>query len=110
MIEEKTLFHKDEEKDINLLLSRVKKNPSHFKDRVIAKLMEFNQEFEKVKKNPGEKNILFKNLCMFFGQIFNHFPKELKIILEALMQLFDVFGERLNPSIRYNIIQTLLVV
>ena len=30
MIEDKNMHYKDEEKDINLLLSRVRKNPSNF--------------------------------------------------------------------------------
>lgn len=34
MLIEKEMFFKDEEKDINLLLSRIKTNPSNFKDRV----------------------------------------------------------------------------
>ena len=32
--QEKKMFYKDEEKDINLLLSRVKKDPSNFKDKI----------------------------------------------------------------------------
>lgn len=104
------MYYKDEEKDINLLLSRVKKNPNNFKDRILAKLKQFNEIFEIIKKKPADKSIEFNNLCMFFGQIFEYFPKELRVILEALMQLFEIYGTNLNPSTRIKIIQTLLIV
>ena len=107
---QKEMYYKDEEKDVNLLLSRLKKNPSHFKDRILTKLKEFNEIFEVIKKKPSDKNIEFNNLCMFFGQIFEYFPKELRVILEALMQLFEIYGTNLNPSTRLKIIQTLLIV
>jgi hypothetical protein len=33
---------KDEEKDINLLLSRIRKDPKNFKERIIAKIDKFD--------------------------------------------------------------------
>lgn len=33
---------KDEEKDINLLLSRIRKDPKNFKERIKAKLEKFD--------------------------------------------------------------------
>jgi len=33
---------------------------------------------------------------MFFGCIFEFFPDDLKIVLEALMQLFEVLGQNLH--------------
>lgn len=47
------MYFKDEEKDINLLLSRVKKDPGNFKDKIAQKLIEFNELFEDVKSSPS---------------------------------------------------------
>lgn len=104
------MYAKDEEKDINLLLSRIKKNPTHFKDKILEKLKAFSQEFERVKQNPGTKNPEFNGYCMFFGQIFEFFPKELSFVLEALMQTFEAFKVSLHPQTRYKLIHMLLVV
>ena len=41
-----------EEKDINLLLSRIWKDPHNFQDRIMSKLNEFTENFEKIKLNP----------------------------------------------------------
>lgn len=35
-------FVKDEEKDINLLLSRIRKDPKNFKERIKTKLEQFD--------------------------------------------------------------------
>ena len=110
MLNQKEMYGKDEEKDINLLLSRVKKNPNHFKDKILQKLKEFSDEFENVKQSPNTRNTEFNNYCMFFGQIFEFFPKELKFILEALMQTYETLKSNLHPLTRYKIIHTLLVV
>lgn len=45
-------FTKDEEKDINLLLSRIWKDPSNFKERIEEKLNEFQKLQNQVTQNP----------------------------------------------------------
>lgn len=110
MLEDRPMYAKDEEKDINLLLSRIKKNPTHFKDKILEKLKAFSDEFERVKQSPAIKNPDFNGYCMFFGQIFEFFPKELSFVLEALMQTYEAFKVSLHPHTRYKLIHMLLVV
>ncbi len=104
------MYQKDEEKDINLLITRVKKNPTLFKDRILQKLNEFIQYFEDVKRDPGRKHPDFCGMCLFFAQIFEFYPSELHFVLESLMQLFEHNGELLNAAIRYKIIQSLIII
>ena len=110
MAETKTGFSKDEEKDINLLITRVKKTPQLFKDRILAKLKEFSQLFTEIKAAPNQKNADFSNLCMFFAQIYEFYPLDLRPLLESLIQLFEQSGPVLHPLLRYKIIQTLIVI
>lgn len=104
------MYQKDEEKDINLLITRVKKNPTLFKDRILQKLNEFIHYFEEVKRDPGRKHPDFCSMCLFFAQIFEFYPSELHFVLESLMQLFEHNGELLNAGIRYKIIQSLIII
>lgn len=104
------MYQKDEEKDINLLITRVKKNPTLFKDRILQKLNEFIRYFDEVKRDPGRKHPDFCGMCLFFAQIFEFYPSELHFVLESLMQLFEHNGELLNAGIRYKIIQSLIII
>lgn len=46
---------------------------------------------------------------MFFGLIFEFFPEQLEVIIEALIQLFEMNKDNLNPFTRMKIIQTLFL-
>ena len=110
MIEEKPMFLKDEEKDINLLISRIKKSPGLFKDRVLSKIDEFVMLFNEVKVNPTRKNPDFCLLCLFFAQIFEFYPRDLHVILDSMMNILVQLGDVLHSSIRYKIIQCLIII
>lgn len=105
-----TIFSKDEEKDINLLITRIKKSPKLFKDRILQKLNEFSDLFQQIKSTPNQKNYDFCHLCLFFAQIYEFYPIDLRPLLESLIQLFEQSGTVLHPLLRYKIIQTLIVI
>ena len=99
-----TIFLKDEEKDINLLLARIKKSPPIFRDRVIEKLQEFSSLFGQVKSSPSEKHVDFCRLCLFFGQVYEFYNTDLRPTLESLIQLFEQNSSLMLPILRYKII------
>ena len=105
-----TIFLKDEEKDINLLLARIKKSPPIFRDRVIEKLQEFSSLFGQVKSSPSEKHVDFCRLCLFFGQVYEFYNTDLRPTLESLIQLFEQNSSLMLPILRYKIIQTLIMI
>ena len=82
---EKELHAKDEEKDINLLLSRIKQNPKNFGDRVDQKIIEFKELFDTVKSTPTEKNEDFYSLCLFVGELYEYYPKKMESLIEAMI-------------------------
>ena len=107
---EATSFPKDEEKDINLLLARVKKNPSGFRDRILSKLQEFSGNFEELKRDPGTRNLDFASLCIFFAQIYELYPTELREYLSSMMEVVDTMAHQLHPANRFKIVQCIIVI
>lgn len=73
-IESHDQYIKDEEKDINLLLSRIRKDPSNFRDRILDKLEQFQWLQNEVSENPSLRNSDFEKSLIFLSSIYEYFP------------------------------------
>lgn len=91
-------------------MSRIRKDPSNFKERIKQKLEEFGTLQQQVISSPGQKSLEFESLCVFFGQIFEYYPSELKEIITNLRLVFLTLREQLHQSARLKIISTILLV
>ena len=98
------------DKDINLLASKIRKNPDIHRDKVDEKLQEFEQVSLGVKSRPGARNEDFTQLVHFFAQVFDLFPKKLRFLVQVLQEMLLSLSDQLHHATRFKVVQTLLIV
>jgi hypothetical protein len=98
------------DKDINLLSKKIRQNPQAHKDKLETKISEFETISLKVKAQPSHRNEEFTQLVHFFAQIYDLFPKRMEFLVEVLQELLQSLSDQLNHTIRFKIVQTLLII
>lgn len=87
---------REETKDLNLLVSRVKGDPDGFNEEMIKLIKNYYEAYEKFKRIPTKRNPDLAKLGIFLCQVFEYYREDLKFMIESLSSLLETYGNQMH--------------
>lgn len=98
------------EADLNLFLSKIHENPSHFKEEMTEKITEFNDAFEKFKEKTQVKDETFTKISVFLANTIEYYRKDLTFLVPTICDTLSSYGNIMHPFVRMKCVQTITIV
>ena len=97
-------------KDLNLLVSKIKRDPDGFSEEMVKLVKEYLNEYESFKKNPLKRNVKLSKLSIFLSQVFEFFRGDLGFLISSLTDLLSTYSSQMNYHNREKAIQSLIII
>jgi protein SDA1 len=98
-----------ETKDLNLLVSRVKKDPDGFHEEMIKLIKKYTTVYNKFKRNPTNRNVDLAKLSIFLCQVFEFYRSDLKFLIESISSLLENYAAQMHFLNRQKALQSLII-
>lgn len=100
---------KEETKDLNLLVSKIKSDPDGFNEEMIKLIKEYTTAYNNFKRAPTRRNMDLAKLSVFLSQVFEFYKEDLKFMIESLSSLLDTYGNQMHFINRQKCLQSLII-
>ena len=96
-------------KDLNLLVSRVKKNPESFHEEMIKLIKNYFMHYNNFKRNPTSRSINLAKHSIFLAQVFEYFREDLKFLIQSQSNLLENYAAQMHYLNRHKALQSLII-
>lgn len=100
---------REETKDLNLLVSRVKGDPDGFNEEMIKLIKSYLEAYSKFKRIPSKRNSDLARLGVFLCQVFEFYKEDLKFMIESLSSILETYGNQMHFLNRHKALQSLII-
>jgi len=97
-------------KDLNLLASRIKRDPNGFNEELIKIIKKFEIEYNNFKRNPTKRNIDLAKYSIFMANIFEFYSVDLKFLIASLSTLLESYSTQMNGFNRKRTLMALVII
>jgi len=108
IMDEKIKFE-EEIKDLNLFVSRVKRDPDGFHEEMIKMIEKFYIEYADFKRNPTGRSVRLARLSIFLCQVFEYYRGDLKFLVETISSLLETYAGQMTFLNREKCLQCLII-